>query len=184
MLRIASRRVIAPSFGRRLLSVHRARPTVSSSAEIAVGSFQVTSPHARLTTQSADDYMLMHSVYTPEEVTSLKTDVHFTPGGIRDKIALAAITAVRRAFDFVSGYDVRPGKMTADKYLIRAIFLETVAGVPGALLTPRANPNKSKSRSHSLRSHPFRRHGCLDGSPHGVPPPHAPRRRMDPLPAG
>ncbi len=38
---------------------------------------------------------------------------------------------MRRTFDFFSGYDARPGKMTEDKYIIRAIFLETVAGVPG-----------------------------------------------------
>ena len=76
-------------------------------------------------------YMLMHSVYTDEEVLGLKTDVHFPPVGFRDKLALAAITAVRSVFDVLSGYDARPGKMTEDKYLIRAIFLETVAGVPG-----------------------------------------------------
>ncbi len=121
MLRLSSaRRLNVATFGRRLLSVHRARPGASSPASsphIVIGDFHVTAPHARLTTQTADDYMLSHSVYTPEEVTSLKTDVHFTPGGLRDRIALAAITVVRRTFDLFSGYDARPGMMTADKYV-------------------------------------------------------------------
>ena len=42
-----------------------------------------------------------------------------------------AITAVRKLFDVVSGYTNVPGKMTGHKYLTRAIYLETVAGVPG-----------------------------------------------------
>ena len=75
--------------------------------------------------------MLAHSIYTREEVEALRTDVHFAPRSLGDRAALAAITLVRRSFDALSGYDHRPGKMTEDSYLTRAIFLETVAGVPG-----------------------------------------------------
>ena len=100
-------------------------------AEIKVLEFSVTAPHARMTTQTAEDYMLMHSVYTSEEVSNLKTEVHFKPKGLKDRAALFAITAVRRAFDFATGYTTVPGQMTEEKYLTRAIFLETVAGVPG-----------------------------------------------------
>ena len=62
---------------------------------------------------------------------ALRTDIHFQPKGLRDRLALAAITAVRKSFDFLSGYSTVPGAMTAQKYITRAIFLETVAGVPG-----------------------------------------------------
>jgi hypothetical protein len=130
----------------RVLSrgIHRVRggpssippvPSHGSHGPIKVLDYTVTAPHARMTTQnplSADhDYMLSHSVYTPEEVTGLRTDVHFTPKGLQDRVALFAITAVRRGFDLATGYTTVPGKMTEEKYLVRAIFLETVAGVPG-----------------------------------------------------
>ena len=102
-------------------------------AAITVQGFTVTAPHARMTTQNpmVDDYTLSHAVYTPEEVLQLRTDVHFAPKGLKDRAALAAITLVRKTFDLVTGYSSEPGKMTEEKYLVRAIFLETVAGVPG-----------------------------------------------------
>ncbi len=57
--------------------------------------------------------------------------MHFAPAGVRDRVAYFLISLVRRSFDLVSGYDERPGKMTEDQFLTRALFLETVAGVPG-----------------------------------------------------
>jgi len=115
-------------------SVPRIRPSAVDLGHlhpIKVGHFEVTAPHARLTTQTADDYMQSHSIYTSEEVEELNTTVHFTPQGLRDRAAMWAITAVRRTFDVLSGYDERPGKMSENAFLTRMIFLETVAGVPG-----------------------------------------------------
>jgi hypothetical protein len=106
----------------------------ASPAPIVVEDFVVTSPHRRHThapssPEDAVDRTLPHAVYTTEEALALRTDVHYTPANFRDRSALFAITTVRRAFDFVTGY--KPGSMTAQKYLTRIVFLETVAGVPG-----------------------------------------------------
>ena len=127
-LQRSPRRALATSALHRLRPAHAA---AAAHAPIRVPHFEVTAPHARLTAQGPADYMLAHSIYTREEVEALRTDVHFAPRGLGDRAALAAITLVRRAFDVLSGYDPRPGAMTEDKYLTRAIFLETVAGVPG-----------------------------------------------------
>ena len=78
-----------------------------------------------------DDYTMSHAVYSHEEVTNLNVTSHFPPAGWKDRAALGLINVVRRTFDLVTGYDATPGKMNADKFLTRAIFLETVAAVPG-----------------------------------------------------
>jgi hypothetical protein len=127
----------SPAPPRRALataSQHRLRPAspAHDHAPICVADhYTVTAPHARLTAQGPEDYMLAHAVYTREEVEALRTDVHFAPRGLGDRAALAAITLIRSSFDLLSGYSHAPGAMSEDKYLTRAIFLETVAGVPG-----------------------------------------------------
>ena len=45
-----------------------------------------------------------------------------------DRVAFYNIQAIRRTYDFVTGYGPH---MTKDKWLTRILFLETVAGVPG-----------------------------------------------------
>ena len=128
-LRTASRKC---TINRYVRSVHRLRPEPSSSHPlIRVEDFVVTAPHSRMTSQTVTDYTLAHSIYTPEEMEHLQTDTHYKPKNLRDKFALSAISFVRKSFDMVSGYDPRPGHMTEEKYLVRTIFLETVAGVPG-----------------------------------------------------
>lgn len=54
---------------------------------------------------------------------------HYTPKGLKDKYALNTIRFLRWAFDRVTFYDKE--KMNESKYLTRAIFLETIAAVPG-----------------------------------------------------
>ena len=56
---------------------------------------------------------------------------HYIPKSIGDKYALLTIRVLRRSFDFLTRYDHT--KMNENKYLMRAIFLETVAGVPGMI---------------------------------------------------
>lgn len=97
---------------------------------IVVSGFVVTSPHSRVTAMSEHDYMLSHSIYTHEEVVSLQA-THYSTRGWEDRLALFAVNAVRSLFDALSGYTHAPGGMTESKYLTRAIFLETVAAVPG-----------------------------------------------------
>ena len=53
--------------------------------------------------------------YTKEEVEALRIDVHFPHDKLKDKVALGAITVIRRSFDFLSGYTHVPGAMTEDK---------------------------------------------------------------------
>jgi threonyl-tRNA synthetase len=116
---------------------HRLRPDAAAPAAaappphgvISVPGFTVTAPHARVTTQSASDYMLSHPVYTREEVEQLRTDVKFEPAGPGDRLAQAAIGLVRGSFDTLTGYKPHASNSEAH-YLTRIIFLETVAGVP------------------------------------------------------
>ena len=54
---------------------------------------------------------------------------HFAPRSFRDKYALYTIRFLRHTFDKVTFYN--KDKMTEEKYLTRAIFLETIAAVPG-----------------------------------------------------
>jgi len=48
-----------------------------------------------------------------------------------DKAALIATRILRRGLDLATGYKPKEGAMTEEKYMIRNIFLESVAGVPG-----------------------------------------------------
>jgi hypothetical protein len=68
-----------------------------------------------------------HSNHTPEDL-----DVKFThtePQNFRDRLALNAVKGVRYIFDKATGWNY--GNMTQDKILHRAIYLETIAAVPG-----------------------------------------------------
>lgn len=56
---------------------------------------------------------------------------HFHPIKARDKYAFFSMKLLRYFFDFFTGY--RPNIMTEKLYLRRAIFLETIAGVPGMI---------------------------------------------------
>eukprot|EP00286_Rhodomonas_abbreviata_P010832 CAMPEP_0181318854 /NCGR_PEP_ID=MMETSP1101-20121128/17234_1 /TAXON_ID=46948 /ORGANISM="Rhodomonas abbreviata, Strain Caron Lab Isolate" /LENGTH=290 /DNA_ID=CAMNT_0023426363 /DNA_START=96 /DNA_END=964 /DNA_ORIENTATION=+ len=71
---------------------------------------------------------MQHSVWTEEEVTSVQK-THVETEGLADKIALGAVKAARWGFDTLSMY--KYGELTTAKVINRAIFLETVAGVPG-----------------------------------------------------
>jgi len=71
---------------------------------------------------------LIVQVWTQEEVDGVAR-THRTPTGLADKAALSAVKLARWGFDTLSGY--RPEKITKDVVMNRAIFLETVAGVPG-----------------------------------------------------
>lgn len=77
--------------------------------------------------------------YTKEEVEGLNTTIHFSSNSVKDKFALGAITLIRRTFDLLSGYTHVPGAMTSDKYLVRAIFLETIVSC-GRRRAKKSNP--------------------------------------------
>merc|ERR1712046_280692 len=73
---------------------------------------------------------MAHPVYKLKEIQQI-SPYHHQPEGYSDRLALSLITAVRKCFDVVSGYN--PEKMNERNWLHRIIFLETVAGVPGMI---------------------------------------------------
>ncbi|KAF2402637.1 putative alternative oxidase [Trichodelitschia bisporula] len=97
-------------------------------------------PHIRKT-----EAAWQHPIYTPEQMAAVSIS-HRETRNMSDRVALLAVRFLRSSLDFVSGY--RHDKAVADgtkaagaatqafamdekKYLVRNIFLESVAGVPG-----------------------------------------------------
>jgi hypothetical protein len=74
------------------------------------------------------DNPMQHAVWTAEEVNSVK-ETHVEPTDFADRAAYYLVQIARKSFDFFSGYSWGP--ITYNKVLYRAMFLETVAGVPG-----------------------------------------------------
>ena len=71
-----------------------------------------------------------HPVYTYEQMNQVQVarrDVKT----MSDRVALAFVRLLRWSLDTVSGYRKGAGQMTERQYMIRNIFLESVAGVPG-----------------------------------------------------
>ena len=73
-------------------------------------------------------YRMAHPIYKLQDIETIKK-YHHEPEGISDKMALTAITVVRKFFDTITRYN--PEKMNERDWLMRFIILETVAGVPG-----------------------------------------------------
>lgn len=97
----------------------------------------LTKPHFRTSVQphplgigkcpSEFLYGKSHGLYTPEELNIKLT--HLEPTTTLDKAAFQAVKAVRLVFDTATGWN--RGKVTTEKILIRTIYLETIAAVPG-----------------------------------------------------
>jgi hypothetical protein len=86
-----------------------------------------------------------HPAYTEEQMNAV-TVAHREAKTLSDKIALGAVKFMRWGLDFATGYkheravalnakDPEAAKrkyaMTEEKYMIRNVFLESIAGVPG-----------------------------------------------------
>lgn len=72
-----------------------------------------------------------HPVYTEQQMNAVVV-AHREAKTWADWSALTAVRLLRRGLDFATGYRHRPGfVMTERKYMIRNVFLESVAGVPG-----------------------------------------------------
>jgi len=76
-----------------------------------------------------DTYMLFHPQYDLRQIENVKP-AHRTPRQVRDYIAYGSVQLARWGFDKITGYTPK-SKLTTDGWLMRFIFLETVAGVPG-----------------------------------------------------
>jgi len=68
-----------------------------------------------------------HQLYTPEELDVKLT--HTPPKTLTDKAAYASVRLLRVGFDTATRWNV--GELTQKKIMLRAIFLETIAAVPG-----------------------------------------------------
>jgi ubiquinol oxidase len=94
---------------------------------------------------SIDCLILTYRSYTPEQMNSV-TIAHREARTWSDKVAYLAVRVLRTGLDLASGYRhdkavalnekdpaaaARKYGMTEKKYLIRNVFLESVAGVPG-----------------------------------------------------
>lgn len=75
-------------------------------------------------------YRLAHPIWDLKAAEQVEI-THRKPEGVKDWLALNFIRALRKSFDFFSGY--KPGKCDESSYLARIIFLETIAGVPGMI---------------------------------------------------
>ncbi|CCA75783.1 related to alternative oxidase precursor, mitochondrial [Serendipita indica DSM 11827] len=92
------------------------------------------------------DWVLFHPVYSQSELKAVQVLRH-QPENMRDRTASWFVRALRKGYDFVSGYHhkpIPPGStmsieelrkggyiLSADQWLNRILFLETIAGVPG-----------------------------------------------------
>ena len=79
--------------------------------------------------ETGSSYMLFHPQYDLSEVENVKP-AHRPPTFFSDYFALGAVQITRWGFDTLTGYKPN-GQLTTDRWLLRFIFLETVAGVPG-----------------------------------------------------
>lgn len=73
-------------------------------------------------------YSLPHPVWNTEYAEKVEIN-HHPKNDWADHVAHIMVRMMRFNFDYISGYKF--GKMTEDKWLVRLVFLETVAGCPG-----------------------------------------------------
>jgi len=79
------------------------------------------------------DHLITNPVYTAEERAGVAV-THEAPKDMVERLAYGTVQTLRCFADFFSGYTVKSrikGGMKEKDWLIRIIFLESVAGVPG-----------------------------------------------------
>ena len=77
------------------------------------------------------DNPMAHPVWTDQEVNSV-VRTHKKPANLTDYTALAAVKLCKFVFDSITFF--KWGTLTEKKVLNRAIFLETVAAIPGMVI--------------------------------------------------
>jgi len=87
---------------------------------------------AKAEEKNQDEFTLPHPIWSGEEADSVKI-THRKPKGFVDHLAYYTVMTMRTSFDIASGYTIgkKMGTLDERSVLIRCIFLETVAGVPG-----------------------------------------------------
>ena len=71
----------------------------------------------------------LHSGLTHTNLGTVTSIYNRQPVSLSDAVALRTVKIMRWSFDTLSGYNMGP--LTCHKVINRAIFLETIAGVPG-----------------------------------------------------
>eukprot|EP01128_Nolandella_sp_AFSM9_P010140 TRINITY_DN6965_c0_g1_i1.p1 TRINITY_DN6965_c0_g1~~TRINITY_DN6965_c0_g1_i1.p1 ORF type:complete len:344 (-),score=86.34 TRINITY_DN6965_c0_g1_i1:418-1386(-) len=124
----------SPLFQNRFVSTSSSKDSLANPSPPSVASTLPDNVH--FNKKNADDYNLPHPIWSPEELKEVEK-THRQPSGAVEKLAYASIQLIRKVFDMITGYGKRDstGKsmMTADQWILRITFLETVAGVPGMM---------------------------------------------------
>lgn len=120
-----------------------------------------------------DDYRMPHLTYNPKDIENVDFEKHRVPECPNDVVARRLVVTVRSAFDLVTGFSrcypdrkkaaktsvdgkttstaastAQPPLMTINKWLLRAIFLETVAAVPGMVAGMSRHLNSLRRMKH------------------------------------
>eukprot|EP00095_Tigriopus_kingsejongensis_P006827 maker-scaffold82_size396747-snap-gene-2.29 protein:Tk06827 transcript:maker-scaffold82_size396747-snap-gene-2.29-mRNA-1 annotation:"alternative mitochondrial-like" len=87
---------------------------------------------AEAKSKNDQEYLMPHPIWSDNEVDTVQV-THRKPQDMSDKAAYYSVMVLRKSFDLASGYTMGKKLKILDErsILIRCIFLETVAGVPG-----------------------------------------------------
>ena len=87
---------------------------------------EVLPKHTRILDPAS--HRMPHYNYPYETMENIKVE-NVKPLKIRDRLAFTCVKFMRKFYDLFTKYDLN--KMTETRWINRAIFLETIAGVPG-----------------------------------------------------
>jgi hypothetical protein len=121
---------------------------------------------------------MAHPVWTDQEVNSV-VRTHKKPANLTDYTALAAVRLCKFVFDSITFF--KWGTLTEKKVLNRAIFLETVAAVPGMVIM--ASPSVRTDSFGPCVSTNVRA-DCRYAAPLEISPENGSRPRLDPHASG
>jgi len=76
-----------------------------------------------------DSYLMPHPIWNPKWAEAEVKITHEAPKDTVETLAYYCVKLLRLNFDYISGF--RFGERTVEKWLVRMVFLETVAAVPG-----------------------------------------------------
>ncbi|KAK7208598.1 putative alternative oxidase AlxA [Myxozyma melibiosi] len=119
-------------------------PAPATESQVPAENLETSPPEPKKSLMQPDkhDYFTEaawpHPIYTRAEMEAIAF-AHRNATTWSDKVALLTMRTLRHCFDFATGYHhPKPGRendpavaMTERKWLIRIVFLESIAGVPG-----------------------------------------------------
>ncbi|OQR93516.1 alternative oxidase, mitochondrial precursor [Achlya hypogyna] len=123
---------IAARFARLTTLARITRGFRASASALVENSHFKTHPKsdAHFADQKVWENHIPKEIYSTEDLAAIHP-THRDPIELHAKVALFTVRLMRSGFDFVSRYKGPGGGMKANDWVNRAIFLETIAGVPG-----------------------------------------------------